>query len=838
MARLALVLTACAARAVTAFSVPTAGDPESRAKKIVEQMSLNDKIMMLAGHRSEDADYGNYIGRVGSDDGTPMRNGVPDIRMNDAGNGFRQEGGSFPGSSTQWPSSLNIGATWDEDAAMEWGVAMGTEFAGKGANVLLGPGMCVARFPRNGRNFEYASGEDPYLGYIMVQPVFKGIQSMGVMANGKHWVNNNQEINRTSNNAIVDERTRYEIYYPPFEGAIKANIASIMCSYNLINGEWSCENPTTLQKDLKDTLGFKGWVMSDWGATHSASINAGLDQEMPAARFFNPTAAADALGTAIKNGNVSVDRVNDAVLRVLGPMLSLGIFDNENPVKATSDSVNVSSAAHSFLARKLARRSMVLLKNDNNMLPFTDEVNTIAIIGSQAWSRDAPNKMPTTGGQGSGSVVPPYISTPVDAILGRFGQSVGLNASCVSPKTPRSQCEWTFNTSTKVCGEPTHPGYDFNGNDLKLPAPTVGSAAECCALCSSYDTGGKRCVAYSYTSNGGACYLKSKMDLDQIIPMGGKISSSLGSPVGPEKHIIYDAGTDPERAAATAAKADAAIIFVATNSGEGHDRENLNLDVIPYSTGGRTQNGTSDFLIEQVAATTSKVIVVMVHPGAVLTPWRNSVSGIVAAFLPGQEYGNAVTELLWGDVAPSARLPITMPNAEPEVDLKFTPEQYPGIPRPFPSADKGWVTDTTYSEKLEVGYRYYDAQNVEPAFAFGHGLTFTTFSYSNLKASSNVVTFTVKNTGSRAGEEVAQLYLGFPSSAGEPPKQLKGFKRLALAQGESADVVLALNDRSLSIWDVDSHTWKVQQGSFTAMVGTSSRDIRLTSTFTVEASSR
>mmetsp|Transcript_51602 Transcript_51602/g.142847 ORF Transcript_51602/g.142847 Transcript_51602/m.142847 type:complete len:132 (+) Transcript_51602:99-494(+) len=131
--------------------------------------------------------------------------------MNDAGNGFRQEGGSFPGSSTQWPSSLNIGATWDEDAAMEWGVAMGTEFAGKGANVLLGPGMCVARFPRNGRNFEYASGEDPYLGYIMVQPVVKGIQSMGVMANGKHWVNNNQEINRTSNNAIVDERTRYEM---------------------------------------------------------------------------------------------------------------------------------------------------------------------------------------------------------------------------------------------------------------------------------------------------------------------------------------------------------------------------------------------------------------------------------------------------------------------------------------------------------------------------------------------------------------------------------------------------------------------------------------------------
>ena len=199
--------------------------------------------------------------------------------MNDGPQGFRDN--EHPGSTTAWPCSLAIAATFDAEAAREWGAAMGAEFHGKGANVQLGPGMCLARIPRNGRNFEYLSGEDPHLGAVLVPPVVRGIQAQGVIANAKHWVNNNQESARTSVSEVVDERTQFELYYPPFEAAVEAGVGSVMCSYNRVRRVWSCENPQTLQRDLKERLGFEGWVMSDWGATHSTSINAGLDQEMP-----------------------------------------------------------------------------------------------------------------------------------------------------------------------------------------------------------------------------------------------------------------------------------------------------------------------------------------------------------------------------------------------------------------------------------------------------------------------------------------------------------------------------------------------------------------------------
>jgi beta-glucosidase len=273
---------------------------------------------------------------------------------------------------------------------------------------------------------------------------------------------------------------------------------------------------------------------------------------------------------------------------------------------------------------------------------------------------------------------------------------------------------------------------------------------------------------------------------------------------------------------------------VATRSGEGHDRENLNLDDIPYSTAGRWQpNASSDHIVSRVAEEANNVIVVMVHPGAILTPWRDDVDAIFAAFLPGQEYGRAVVDLLWGEVEPTARLPLTLPASEDQ--LGFTKEQYPGVPREDSRPKEGWITDTTYSEKLEVGYRYYDAHDLEPAFAFGHGLGYTTVTYSDLHADKDKVTFSLHNSGERDGVEVVQLYLGFPSNAGEPPKQLKGFKQVSVKQGESMKVTLPLDARALSIWDVGSHSWQVQHGTFTAMVGASSRDIRLTDTFEVKS---
>eukprot|EP00322_Chrysochromulina_rotalis_P031894 CAMPEP_0115890084 /NCGR_PEP_ID=MMETSP0287-20121206/33166_1 /TAXON_ID=412157 /ORGANISM="Chrysochromulina rotalis, Strain UIO044" /LENGTH=368 /DNA_ID=CAMNT_0003346839 /DNA_START=111 /DNA_END=1214 /DNA_ORIENTATION=- len=359
-------------------------------------MTLAEKVELLH------SDCGGYTGNTCAND----RLGIPPLKMNDGPQGFRDDG--RPGSSTAWPCSLAIGATWDPDAAFDWGSAMGDEFYRKGANVQLGPGVCVLRVPKNGRAFEYISGEDPYLGYVMSQPAVKGIQSQNMIANAKHWVNNNQEYDREEVDQVVDERTQFEIYYPPFEGAIAADVGSFMCSYNKVNGKWSCENPDTLQRDLKDRLGYKGWVMSDWGATHSMSINAGLDQEMPTANYMSN----EGLTQAVESGDVTTERIDDAVLRMMTPMFKIGVFDTPNN---NTQANNVTTEEHVTLARSLAAKSLILLKNQENVLPLSkSDPIKIALIGYSALE-------PVAMGQGSGAVVPAFLPAPYDAILAKFG---------------------------------------------------------------------------------------------------------------------------------------------------------------------------------------------------------------------------------------------------------------------------------------------------------------------------------------------------------------------------------------------------------------------------------
>eukprot|EP00755_Sulcionema_specki_P016436 Sspe_Gene.10360::Locus_3458_Transcript_1_1_Confidence_1.000_Length_2315::g.10360::m.10360/K05349/bglX; beta-glucosidase len=659
-------------------------DPTSRATKLVAEMTVDEKVGMLHGSHSQ------YVGTVSA----IPRLGVPEIKMNDGPQGFRDN--ARPGSTTAWPSGLTVAASFDVEVTGAWGDGMGKEFWGKGANVQLGPGLCLARVPRNGRNFEYLSGEDPFLGYSLVQPVITAIQRHGVVANAKHWVNNNQETDRTTVSEDVDERTQFEMYYPPFEGAVEAGVGSVMCSYNKIRGTYSCENPETLARDLKERLGFKGWVMSDWGATHSTSINEGLDQEMPGSTYMGA-----ALKAKVESGAVSMAKLNDSVVRVLTPLFALGVFDNPNPNSITN---NVTSAAHNTLARTLSAKSTVLLKNDNDVLPLPTTGNTtVAIIGSQAVS-------PVVHGGGSGQVVPYYTAAPLDSILAKLGIS-GCKGGC----------------KEKVC------------------------------------------------SSSGVC-------------------------------ITYNDGSDPAKAAAAAQAADVALVFASTTSSEGSDRKSLSLD--------------QDSLVQAVAAQKTPTVVVAVTPGAILTPWRHQVSAILVPFMPGQEYGNAITDILFGDVAPSARLPLTFPNSENEVG--FTPQEYPGV-----------ALHANYSEKLLVGYRWYTHHKITPAFPFGHGLSYTTFAYRNLMISSRTVSFTLVNTGKRSGVETPQLYLGFPASAGEPLRQLKGFRKVFLDVGKSTEVTFQVRDRDLSVWDVTSHSWKVAHGTFQAFVGASVDDIRLQGTFTV-----
>uniref|UniRef100_A0A7S1WDL8 Probable beta-glucosidase G n=1 Tax=Alexandrium catenella TaxID=2925 RepID=A0A7S1WDL8_ALECA len=699
--RVASLLLGGAAVAEGLFVVPDKMDFASqktslqRADAMLSKMSLMEKINMLHGTCMSCP----YVGLIPAN----KRLGIPQLNLHDGPQGFRSKPFT-EGTTTSWPGAMSMAATWDVDAIYEWGLAMGKEFYDKGANVQLGPGLNVARVPVNGRNFEYLSGEDPYLGYVLAKPVTKGIQENKVIACGKHYVGNSQEAARQQVSEDIDERTLFEMYYPSFQAAVDAGVGSIMCSYNRLNGTHACENAVTLGH-LKNEMGFQGFVMSDWGATHTPSMKQGLDMEMPIGIFTH--------SLALKAVNVSQPVIDEAVSNTVQTMFKLGVMD-EPP--STWDAVkffaNVSTAEHIDLARHLSAQSTVLLKNADSVLPLP-QGKKLALIGFAG-----PESLAISFGHGSGEVYPSSFVTPLDGITAAAG-----------------------------------------------PGATIG----------------------------------------------------------------YESGVDLQAAVALAGSSDYAVVFVGASAAEGGDRTSLSLD------GGCQTNGINiagincsgidkqqNALVSAVARANSKTVVVASVPGAFLMPWVHEVEAVLTNFMPGQQVGHAVADVLFGKVNPSARLPITLPNKENEQN--FTTSQYPGAK----SADN--LHHAVYSEQLLVGYRYYDAHNISftQGFPFGHGLSYTSFAYSGLSVSGRQVGFTVKNTGSLAGREVAQLYLAFPSAAGEPLRQLKGFRKTALlAPNAEERVSFTLSTRDTSIWDVPTHRWAAVSGMFGVHVGSSSRDIRL-----------
>jgi len=702
--KISIAISVCAAGplAETVGSQPwmsKAMSPRDRARSVMTHMTAEEKRGMLYGYGCQTKEW-PYTGNVA---GIPRLN-VPALKYNDGPQGFRHD--AIPGSSTSWPSGLTAAASWDSDTMYAWGSGMGKEFYDKGANVQLGPGLCVARVPLNGRNFEYLSGEDPFLGYSLVQPVIQAIQSQGVVANAKHWVNNNQETNRDSVSENVDERTRFEMYYPPFEGAIKANVGSMMCSYNKINHVYSCENNETLMTDLKTRLGFQGYVMSDWGATHSVSIEQGLDQQMGDNTIFNQ----------ISLRSQPQEAIDESVVRILTGFFAVGVFDKPNPNNITN---NVTSIEHNTMAQKISENSTVLLKNLNGALPLKKTNLKVIVVGKQSWQ-------PTVFGGGSGHVVPAWTKPPLWAIC----DALGVDRIEPSSASKLSNCN------------------SENGN----------------------------CVTYND---------------------GSKPSPS-------------SAPTDY----------DVAILFIQTSSSEGSDRSNLLFG-----------DGQDDMVSSwgKLQGAGFKKIVVMSTPGAVLTPWTDGVDAMLLNFMPGQAMADAVANILFGDVNPSGKLPLTFPNKENEQGM--TVSQYPGV-------DSG--ENATYSEGFFFGYRWYDKNKVEPKYPFGHGLSYTTFSYGKLSISGRTVTCEITNTGNVEGSEVVQLYVGFRQRFGkdqreEPVKQLKGFKKTRLLPQETAAVTFMLTDRDLSFWDIEAKQWALKVGKADIYVGTSSGNIAQTGVMNVVA---
>jgi beta-glucosidase len=697
----------------------TSLSPDERAAMVVKEMTLDEKITLLHG-----------TGMLGLSPMSPLaissnggagyvpaipRLGIPAIQMSDAAYGVRGSGenGRY---ATALPADVAGAASWDLDAAYEYGALIGRELRAQGYNMTLGGGTNLTREPRNGRTFEYL-GEDPVLAGKMVGSVMKGLQAQHVIGDIKHYALNDQESGRNAVNVNIDQRAARESDLLAFEiGLQETDVAAVMCSYNRLNGDYACENKYLLTDLLKKDWNFKGFVVSDWGGTHSVekASAAGLDHEEPGELFYG-----DDFKKAVEAGKVPVTELDDHVRRILRSMFAVGVIDDP-PQKSVVDVLGGFE-----IAQRIAEQSTVLLKNDHAQLPLdASRIHSIAVIGPHA-------DVGMISGGGSAQVDPP-----------------GGNAIM-----------------------PPGKGNTYWQAHVWFPTSPLKS-------------------------------IRAK---------------------APAAKVQFDSGADPATAAALAKSADVAIVFAYQWESEGMDLDSLSLP------------NKQDELIAQVAAANPHTVVVLETGTAVTMPWVDQVSGILEAWYAGSRGAEAVANLLFGDVNPSAKLPMTFPRSE--ADLPHPTVVKP--PKVTIDADRqGWkriaaglpAFQVTYDEGVKVGYKWYDAENKPVLFPFGHGLSYTTYSYSNLKVTPGKnprVTFTVTNTGNRAGAEVAEVYASLPAAAAEPPKRLVGFSKIKLNAGESKDVTIDVDAKYLSIFNVAQNGWQLLPGDYGFMVGGSSQSLPL-----------
>lgn len=700
--------------------------PDERASMVVKEMTLDEKILMLHGTGMQGLSLMSPLavksnGGAGYVVGIP-RLGIPGIQMSDAAYGVRSSGenGRY---STALPADVAAAASWDLDAAHEYGALIGRELRAQGFNMSLGGGTNLTREPRNGRTFEYL-GEDPVLAGKLVGSVMKGLQEQHVIGDIKHFALNDQESGRNAVNGNIDQRSARESDLLAFEiGLQESDAAAVMCSYNRVNGDYACENKYLLTDLLKKDWKFKGFVLSDWGGTHSVekASAAGLDHEEPGEIFFG-----DELKKAVEAGKVPAAEVDDHVHRILRSMFATGVIDDP-PQKSVVDVVGGFE-----VAQKIAEQSTVLLKNDHAQLPLdASKIHSIAVIGPHA-------DVGMISGGGSAQVDPP-----------------GGNA--IMP-LGKGQTHWL--------------------EQIWFPTSPLKS-------------------------------IRAK---------------------APAAQVQFDSGADPGAAAALARNSDVALVFVYQWESEGMDLDSLSLPE------------HQDDLIAKVAAANPHTVVVIESGTAITMPWVDQVSGILEAWYAGSRGAAAVANIIFGDVNPSAKLPMTFPKSE--ADLPHPTIVKP--PKRTTDADrKGWrriagglpAFQVTYDEGVKVGYKWYDAENKPVLFPFGYGLSYTTYSYSNLKVTPGNnprVTFTVTNTGNRAGAEVAEVYASLPASATEPPKRLVGWSKVKLNAGESKDIAVEVDPKYLSIFNVEQNGWQLLPGEYSFMVGGSSQSLPLKQSISLE----
>lgn len=702
--------------------------PDARADLVIKQMTLDEKISLLHGQRGgfgANAAPSASNGGAGFTSAIP-RLGIPAIQMADSAYGVTR-GAQMGRYSTALPNNLAAASSWDPKLIYEYGALIGRELRDQGYSMTLGGGVNLTREPRNGRTFEY-QGEDPLLAGTLAGNLAKGVQSLHIIGDLKHYALNDQESGRNAVNANIDKRSMRETDLRAFEIALDiSNAGGVMCSYNRVNGTYACENDYLLNEVLKKDFHFPGFVLSDWGGTHSdvMASHAGLDMEQPGEVFFG-----EPLKKAVESGAVSQDELNGHVHRILRTIFATGLFDD--PVVRQVPDVE----GGYDLAQNIAEKSIVLLKNDRKVLPLGAGVRSIVVIGGHA------DKGVLTGG-GSAQVSPP-------------------------------------------------------GGTAVPPPPVTGN-------------------------NPMAGFMRQMWIKDAPLhALAEKYPAGL---------VTYASGDDLAEASAAAKKAEVAIVFVYQPESEGMDLKTLDLP------------NDQDKLVEAVAAANPKTIVVLETGSPATMPWVDKVAGVIEAWYPGIRGAEALANILTGAANPTGKLAVTFPKSDADLPhptlVMPPPESQPQ--RPAPGADisafmaqmaKGLPAfQTTYDEKLLVGYKWYDAQKKDVLFPFGFGLSYTTYAYSGLAAKDGgdglAVTFAVKNTGKRAGAEIAQVYASLPDSAGEP-KRLIGWARVDLAAGESKQVTVAVPHDRLTIYDEGSDAWKLTPGNYTVLAGSSSRDLPLT----------
>jgi beta-glucosidase len=679
-----------------------------RANLLVQAMTTDEKLIVVTsfyGTQVERNQYRDPVARrqsAGFVPGVPRLNFTPQWQT-DAGSGVATQGVAVADlQRTALPAGILTAATWNPELAVRGGAMIGKEARASGFNTMLAGGVDLLREPGNGRNFEYG-GEDPLLAGTMVGAIVRGIQSNQIITTVKHFAFNDQERRRTTVNIVVDEPSARMSDLLAFQIAIEqGNPGSIMCSYNLVNGIWACQNPWLLNKVLKGDWGYKGFVMSDWGAMHDTVKDAlgGLDQE---AGVQNPKdyVYRDKLKAAIADGRVPMAVLDDKVRRIARVLISSGAADNpptpDNPIDF---------AAHEAISQEDAEEGIVLLTNEGNVLPLAGSARRIAVIGGHA------DVGVLTGG-GSAQVYP-------------------RGGSAVHGEGPKN---W--------------------------PGPIV----------------------YAPSS-----------------PLRALQAERPGAT------IDWADGNDLAAAAATASKADVAIVFVTQWTAESLD--------FPL-----TLPDNQDALVEAVARANPNTVVVLQTGGPVLMPWIDRVKGAVEAWYPGSKGGEAIARILTGKVNPSGHLPATFGRAATD----WPRAEIDGLQR-----GKDEIFDVRFTEGAAVGYKWFDKNGTQPMFAFGHGLSYTSFTQGGLKASARrgtiVASFNVRNTGRTAGKKVAQIYVSPVGGGWEAPKRLGGFAKLALAPGQSKSATVTIDPRLLGMWDSARPGWKVAAGKYRVTLASSATD--------------